>query len=105
MNSERASDPAERLWVIRADGIPNVESYFRKKVFLRNSRSHVHKMMLSAMLLASGLLISGSAVPDERSSTSGLYETTAMEYYFPAISTSALVVTSAVLLIIGPSLS
>lgn len=31
MNSERASDPAERLWVIRADGIPNVESYFRKK--------------------------------------------------------------------------
>ena len=104
MNSERASDPAERLWVIRADGIPNVESYFRKKVFLRNSRSHVHTMMFSAMLLASGLLISGS-VPDERSSTSGLYETTAMEYYFPAISTSALVVTSAVLLIIGPSLS
>jgi len=36
---------------------------------------------------------------------SGLYHSNAMEFYFPAISTTALVATSAVLLVIGPRMS
>ena len=35
----------------------------------------------------------------------GLYKSNAMEFFFPAISTSALVATSAVLLVVGPRMS